>query len=114
MALEVAREWGQPLSVVRGERAPGERWLHSDLKLQAALLSHRRSLDVCGHPFEESTDKANHGPWRTHEYVLDEAVTCYACKAMEAEREKLPKEVRHDRSIRLTVKRVPVGGSVPD
>lgn len=108
----MAREWKQPLSVVRGVRAPGERWLQSDLLLQAALLIHDRTLDRCGHPLDEATDKSNAGPNRTHEYVKDRIDTCYACKAAEAIRKELPEAIRHDSSIRISVKRVPVGGTV--
>lgn len=107
----MAREWKQPLSVVRGDRAPGEKWLHSDLLLQAAFLALDRSVDRCGHPLDESTDKSNSGPWRTHEYVLDEVVRCHACAAAERERKKLPEEAQGDPSYRVTVKRVPVGSA---
>lgn len=107
-------EWKQPLSVVRGERSPGQRWLHSDLLLQAAFLSHKNMIDGCGHPLDESLDKSNHGPFRTHEYVLDEVRRCYACAAQQRERDKLPKEARGDSSYRVSVKRVRVGSAPND
>ena len=109
----MSHEWKQPLSVVRGDRAPGDRWLHSDLVLQAAFLAHRNTIDSCGHPLDESTDSANSGgPYATHKYVLDRIVRCHACAARDRELAKLPEKDRHDSSYRVAVKLVP--RSAPD
>lgn len=74
-----------PLSVLRGQRKPGERWTEHDTSTAVALTLHEASLcPGCGHPLGESTsteaDPGNRdGAWW---YEAPKPVQCHACAAV--------------------------------
>lgn len=68
---------GIALSVMRGERVPGARWLVRDSLLAQALTLYEASLHACGHPVWESMDPANEGHW-----VAPLPMRCHACTAV--------------------------------
>ena len=75
--MRAARAWSVPLSVLRLERAPGERWTETDAKLAQALLAYEAALcPNCGHDRHESMDIESDGEW-----VVEE-MRCHACTAI--------------------------------
>ena len=80
-----------PLSVLRGLRAPGERWTQHDASLAVALTLHEATLcHGCGHPLAESTspeaDLGNRDG--DYHYEADLPVRCHACTARDVAAEK--------------------------
>lgn len=78
-----------PLSVLRGERAPGERWTGVDAALALALTRHEDSIcSGCGHPLDETTTKdADRDRSGTHFYEVTES-TCHGCREVAKHVEK--------------------------
>ena len=65
-----------PLSVLRGDRAPGAKWLPSDGALMVALTIYESSLcHECGH--DRSKTHAERGDF------VAATVTCLGCAAIE-------------------------------
>jgi len=66
-----------PLSVLRGERAPGERWKDTDAQMAQALLTYEAALcPGCGQDRHESMDIESDGEW-----VVEE-MRCHSCTAI--------------------------------
>jgi hypothetical protein len=74
-----------PLSVVRGQRLPGDRWTDHDTSMAVALTLYEGGLcHGCGHPVAESTAETAdpNSPDRTHHYVAPLPTRCHACTAI--------------------------------
>lgn len=97
-----------PLSVFRGQSAPGGRWTEHDRSLAVALTLHEAMLCAgCGHPVEESTspeaDPVNGaGQWH---YEAPEPHRCHACTAV-AERQAKYVEADAPHALRYRAIRV--------
>lgn len=67
--------------MLRGSRAPAERWTGTDAALALALVRHEESLcSGCGHPLEETTTRdADRDIAGTHFYEVQES-TCHGCR----------------------------------
>lgn len=82
-------------------------WLPEDVEAAIALDEHERDLHVCGQPSSESMATKLDDRGRTvpaHDYE-GEAWICYACVAVEREREAMS-EHDHKHSIAYRVKRI--------
>lgn len=56
LEARTARAWGVPLSVVRGEAKPGERWTYHDQVVALSLTAYERGLcQGCGQPLALTT-----------------------------------------------------------
>lgn len=67
-----------PLSVLRGERAPGAKWTERDSDFALALTEYEGMLcSGCGHPVWESMDPDTQRDW---EAPLP--MRCHACTAI--------------------------------
>ncbi len=97
------------MSVVRGETPMSGSWSWYDRILAAAFREHRKGLcPGCGEPLEESTDKCNTGPFRTHEYKAVRFLKCYGCAAT-ADAEGTVKKDKHPHLVRVGVTRHKIG-----
>lgn len=101
-----------PLSVFRGRRKPGKKWLGSDTLLARALELHEDSLcPGCGMARDETFDPLNDGdnPYRTSEYVTSEPIRDHACTAMSRARKRIADaDIPHVDALRFGITRVPV------
>lgn len=74
-----------PLSVLRGERRPGERWTEHDTTLALALTLHEDTLcSGCRQPLQDSTSEdADPALLDTVPYVVPPPTRCHACTALD-------------------------------
>ena len=97
-----------PLSVLRGQRAPGDRWTTHDRSLAVALTLHEATLcGGCGHPVEEASsldaDPGNRDAlWH---YEVEAPHRCHACTAIEQQQAEYA-EAENSRALRFTAIRV--------
>ena len=111
--MRAARAWGVPLSVLRLERTPGERWTDTDAKLAQALLTYEAALcPNCGQDRHESMDIESDGEW-----VVEE-MRCHSCTAIgraakKFENAEVPSalSLAAERRQRLTPEQVAARGS---
>lgn len=90
-----------PLSVLRGQVAPGSRWTEHDRTLAVALTLHEAGLcQGCGHPVEETT--AGSEAWH---YEAPIPHRCHACTAL-AQRQEEYREAETPHALRYRVLRV--------
>lgn len=68
---------GVPLSVLRGDRAPGAKWLPRDSLLAQSLTLYEGSLHDCGHPVWDTLNPDLEGRW-----VAPLPSRCHACDAI--------------------------------
>lgn len=71
-----------PLSVLRGERSPAEKWTEADSDLAVALQAYEDDLcPGCGFPLSETTDpRADpNNPEAEWGYEATGPVRCYGC-----------------------------------
>jgi hypothetical protein len=105
------------LSVFRGKRKPGARWLRSDTLLAGALVLYEASLcPDCGQPRDETFDPANDGdnPYRTAEYVVPPPLRDHACTALSRARKKIADaDMPHPDGLRFGVSKVPISPAEP-
>jgi hypothetical protein len=115
--LRTARGWHVPLSVFRGRRRPGKKWLQSDTLLAAALQMHEDSIcPDCGQYRDETFDPANDGdnPYRTASYVVSEPLRDHACTAMARARKGIADaEMVWPEGLRMGVSKVPISRGEP-
>lgn len=105
-----------PLSVFRGQRKPGKKWLRSDYLLAAALALYEDSLNDLGIPRDEAMDSANDAdsPWRTGQFVVSEPVRDHAVTELARARAAIAKaEMPWPEGIRFGVSLVPISPAVP-
>lgn len=77
LEARTARAWGVPLSVVRGQRPPGEKWTYTDQVTALALTTYEASLcPGCGQPLVHST--GDHP--RNYEV---KTISCVGCNELE-------------------------------
>jgi hypothetical protein len=80
-----------PLSVLRGQAVPGDRWTEHDRSVAVALTLYEATVCTgCGQPLEESTspeaDAGNReGAWHYEAPVPDR---CHACTALAVTQEQ--------------------------
>lgn len=110
-----------PLSVFRGQQAPGGRWTEHDRSLAVALTWHEAMLcPGCGQPVEESTsaeaDPLNRGgAWH---YDVPDPHRCHACTAVTAKQDEMAEKGTPyaPHALRYSAVRVddpPTGGDQP-
>lgn len=75
--LRTAREWGVPLSTIRGNGTPGV-WKPQDRFAAMALLEYETTLHACGFP----VDVAMH-PEMGGYFEVDDTNVCAACAALD-------------------------------
>lgn len=75
--LRTAREWGVPLSTIRGSGTPGV-WKPQDRFAALALIEHEASLHACGVARNLAFNPDMSG-W----FEVDDTLTCAACAALE-------------------------------
>jgi hypothetical protein len=106
-----------PLSVFRGQRRPGRKWLRSDTLLAQALELYEDSLCAsCGQPRDEAMDPAHDGdnPYRTAEYVVSPPLRDHACTEMSRARKRISDaEYTHPDGLRFGISLVPTAQPTP-
>lgn len=101
-----------PLSVFRGHRKPGKKWLKSDTLLALALELYEASLcPSCGQPRDETFDPLHDGdnPNRTATYVVSKPIRDHACTEMSRAKKVLEEaDYPHPGGLRFGISLVPV------
>lgn len=93
---------GQPLSVIRGERRPGQRWTDRDALLLQALTYYEASLcSGCGQPMWLGMDPDTEGHWKA-----PLPTRCHPCTAI-AIRMKDYEEADQASALRFSAELVP-------
>jgi hypothetical protein len=93
--LRTAREWGVPLSTIRGNGTPGV-WKPQDRFAALALLEYEATLHACGYPRDLAFNPDMSG-W----FEVDDTNSCAACAALDEYRREhesdppIPGQVLH-------------------
>jgi hypothetical protein len=106
-----------PLSVFRGQRKPGKKWLQSDVILNRALDLYEDSLcPECGQPRAETFDPLHDGdnPYRTAEYIVGAPLRDHACTALARARKRIDEqEMPHSGALRFGIHLQPMAKPQP-